>query len=139
LDGICYNVPVPINSTTGKYSILSSIYILSIIQYDYQLNYLFNQHARVFNWIPIYFSTNNPIKNYFQWTPGNTLIKPIYFCNETIQANYTNYVLLFKLETYRPCLQAWSNTTNGQLVNRLNTYVYHTRQKKNFFYVCYVE
>jgi hypothetical protein len=115
------------NSTLATYSILSSSYTLSTIQYDYQLNYLFNQHARVFNGATIYFSTTNPIINYFQWTPEYTLIKPTYFCNETILSNYTGYVLSFKLETNTPCLQAWSSTTIGQLANQLNTYVYHTQ------------
>lgn len=126
-DGICYYIPPPINSTQGIYSILSLNYNLPTIQYDYQLNYLFNQHVRVFNWTPIYFSTNNPIRNYFQWNIDKTLIKPNYFCNETIQSNYTNYILAFKLETYTQCLRAWSNTTIGQLVYQLNTYIYHTQ------------
>jgi hypothetical protein len=126
-DGICYHIPVLINSTIGTYSTLSSNYILSTIQYDYQLNYLFNQHARVYNWTPIYLATNNPIENTFQWSPDNTLIKSIYFCNETIQSNYTAYVLSFKLETNTPCLQAWPSNTTGQLVDQLNTYIYHTR------------
>jgi hypothetical protein len=65
-DGICYHIPTPMNSTLATYSILSSSYTLSTIQYDYQFNYLFNQHARVFNGTPIYFSTTNPIINYFQ-------------------------------------------------------------------------
>jgi hypothetical protein len=125
--GICYHIPVPINSTIGTYPILSSSYTLSTIQYDYQLNYLFNQHVRVFNWTPIYFATNNPIQNYFQWLPDHTLIKPTYFCNETILSNYTGYVLSFKLETYTSCLRAWPSTTKGQLVNQLNNYDYHTR------------
>ncbi|CAF4189639.1 unnamed protein product, partial [Rotaria sp. Silwood2] len=111
----------------STYSILSSNYILSTIQYDYQLNYIFNQHVRVFNWTPIFFSITNSIKNYFQWTPDNTLIKPTYLCNETIQSNYIGYIVSFKLETNTPCLRAWPNTTIGQLANQLNTYVYHTQ------------
>ncbi|CAF1412592.1 unnamed protein product [Adineta steineri] len=125
--GICYNIPPPTNSTLSTYSTLSLTYTLSTIQYDYQLNYLFNQHARVYNWIPIYFASNNPIGNYFHWTPDNTLIKSIYFCNETIQSNYIGYVLSFKLEAYTSCLRAWSSTTIGQLAYQLNNYNYHTR------------
>ncbi|CAF0796315.1 unnamed protein product [Rotaria sp. Silwood1] len=126
-DGICYHIPVPTNTTLATYSVFSSNYILSTIQYDYQLNYIFNQHIRVYNWTPIFFSINNPIKNYFQWTTDNTLIKPSYLCNETIQLNYTGYVVSFKLETNTPCLRAWPNTTIGQLTNQLNTYIYHTQ------------
>lgn len=126
-DGICYHFTVPTNSTLSSYSTLSSAYTLSTIQYDYQLNYLFSQHIRVFNWTPIYFSTYNPIANYFQWAPDNTLIKPSYFCNDTVLSNYSGCILSFKLETNTPCLRAWPITTVGQLANQLNTYIYHTQ------------
>lgn len=127
-DGICYNIPVPSNATTGTYAALASTYTLPTIEYDYQIDYLLVQHARVFNWTPIYFATTNPIVNYFQWsTVASTLIKPIYFCNNTLSSNFVGYVLAFKLETYTPCLRAWPSATTGQLMSQLNRYAYHTR------------
>ncbi|UJR26105.1 hypothetical protein I4U23_007451 [Adineta vaga] len=126
-DGICYYIPLPTNATLGTYVSLSSTYTLSTIQYDYQFNYLLNQHARVFNWTPIFLSTTNPIENYFQWSTDNSIIKPNYFCNETVLSNYTGYILSFKLETYSSCLRAWPSATIAQLVYQLNSYVYHTR------------
>lgn len=126
-DGICYRIPVPANTTVNTYGSLSSSYPLSTIQYDYQLSYLFNQHIRVFNWTPIYFSTLNPLANYFQWSPDQTLIKPTYFCNDTVLFNSTGYALSFKLELNARCLRAWPISTTGQLISQLNTYVYHSR------------
>ncbi|CAF1472779.1 unnamed protein product [Rotaria magnacalcarata] len=126
-DGICYHIPVATNSTRATYSVLSSSNRLSTIQYDYQLNYVFSQHVRVFNWTLIFLATINPVANYFQWAPDNTLIKPSYFCNETVRLNYTGYVISFKLETNTPCLRALPNTTVGQLANQLNAYTYHTK------------
>ena len=79
-DGICYRVPVKTTNTTfGNYTSLISNYTLPTIQYDYQLTYLFNQHVRVFNWTPIFFATQNPLVNFYQWSPDQTLIKPSFF------------------------------------------------------------
>lgn len=126
-DGICYHIPPPTNTTIANYSILSSSFRLSTIDYHSQLNYLFHQHVRVFNWTPIYFSTTNPIRNHFQWSPDQTIINPNYFCPETFQSNSTGSLLSFKLETNTPCLRPWSPTIRGQLVNQLNEYVDHIR------------
>ena len=64
-DGIFYYIPPPTNTTIANYSILFSSSRLSTIDYYSQLNYLFHQHVRVFNWTPIYLSTINPIRNHF--------------------------------------------------------------------------
>ncbi|CAF0778038.1 unnamed protein product [Adineta ricciae] len=126
-DGICYYIPLPTNATFGTYTVLSSIYNLPTIEYDYQMTYLLIQNARVFNWTSIFFATSNPIVNYFQWSSENSLIKPNYLCNGTVTSNYVGYTLSLKLETYASCLRALPSSTTGQLVYQLNRYVYHVR------------
>lgn len=126
-DGICYYVPAPTNTTNGTYSTLSSMHSLTTIKYDYQLNYVFNQHVRVFNWTPIFLASSNPIVNYFQWSPAKTIIKPNYFCNDTFVLTTTGYVLSFQLERNMACLRTWPSSNTGHLVAQLNEYVEHGR------------
>ncbi|CAF3428787.1 unnamed protein product [Rotaria socialis] len=118
---------LPTNSTRVTYSVLSSSNMLSTIQYDYQLNYVFSQHVRVYNWTLNFLATINPVANYFHEAPDNTLIKPSYFCNETVRLYYTGDIISFKLATNTPCLCALPNTPVGQLANQLNAYIYHTK------------
>jgi len=125
--GICYYFTVPNNSTRGTYSALVSSYSLSTIQNNYQFDYLFTQHIRVYNWTTIFFSIQNPIRNHFLWSPDQTVIPPKYMCNDTVTSNLTGSTLSFRLENNTQCLRAWPSTTTGQLAYQLNNYVYHTR------------
>lgn len=121
-DGICYRIPISSSATYAGYPTLSSIYSLPTIQFDYQFTYLFNQYVRAFNWDPIYVGASNPRVNYFQWSPDQTLIKPSYFCNDTLFYNSIGFALAFRLETYTPCLRVWPLSTVGQLAEQLNVY-----------------